>query len=318
MNKMLLLLLTAGAAVNATAGNSRAAAPLATEGTRSLVKSGAGADPATAAVLATRPRAVFPETGVSRTLNYVLYRNNVFIPVSANGGKPCLFWVDTGGGTTFINSRHPDFTVLRDESARLHSVDSENAGKIEKDAAVFYDLDSLKFAGIELRHTVVQFLPSDFFDQTIHSEAGLEICGMLGTTALAGMVTELDYPRNIITFSTRAAVSPEARAAKIKIDPQKGNMTWVELAFKNGKKNGFVLDTGCSQAMKLTAASAAELGLALADGQYSVPEGSLGGQAVPPLRAAVSKVPFDLLGYGFFRDYRMTLDYPSGAVYFSR
>lgn len=294
------------------------AAPLAAEGTRSVVKSGTGADPATAEILSIRPQAVFPETGLSQTVNYVLYRNNIFLPVSVNGAKPCLFWVDSGGGTTFINSRHPEFAAIQGKSRKLHSVDVENAGKVEKDTAVFYNLDSLKFAGIELKNTVGQFFPSDFFDQTIYSESGLEVCGMLGTTGLAGLVTEIDYPQNTITFSSSAAVSPNAPYARIKVDPQRGNMTWGEVVFAQGKKADFIFDTGCSQAMKLTAAAAGELGFPLENGQYSVPEGYFGALPMPALKAAVTKRAFNLLGYGFFRDYRITLDYPAGTVYFSR
>lgn len=293
-------------------------ASLAAEGTRSVVKRGAESDLVTVNILGIRPQAVFPETGVSQTLNYVLYRSNIFIPAAANGTKPCLFWVDTGGGTTFINSRHPDFAAIQSKSRKLHSVDVENAGKVEKDAAVFYNLDSLKFAGVELKNTVVQFFPSDFFDQTIYSEAGLEICGMLGTTALAGMVTELDYPKNTITFRSSAAVPSDALAAKITIDPQRGNMTWAELRFGQGKKTELVFDTGCSQTMKLTAASAGDLGFKLEGGEYVVPEGYLGKQPTPPLKAAVSKRPVNLLGYGFFRNFKIMLDYPAETVYFTK
>lgn len=292
----------------------------AAESTRSVIKNGATPDTATLSALSHKPEILFPESGVSKTLNYILYRNNIFIPVSVNDAKQCLFWVDTGGGTSFINSRHPDYKSLPGKSVKFHTVAVENEGKIVEDSAVFYLFSSLKFAGIELKNTLGQFFPSDGFDQTLFNEAGLEVCGMLGVTALSGMITEINYPQNTITFkpSGKMASASLSTAAKARLvaDPARQNLSWVEISFNNGKHYDFDFDTGCSAAMRITGSLAEELGVKAENGYYSIPDGLLGDQPVVGVKAIDSRRSFNLLGYGFFRNFKMTLDYPGKTAYF--
>ena len=169
---------------------------------------------------------------------------------------------------------------------------------------------------------MVQFFPSDSFDQTISSESGLEVCGMLGTTALGAIVTEINYPENTILFKTSGkAISPSlknATKASLKIDPLKSNLSWVSIDFKNGEKSDFNFDTGCSSSMKITPDLAKKLGLNMENDQYAMPDSFIGNQIISGVRANASRRPFNFIGYGFLRQFKITLDYPGGFVYFEK
>lgn len=286
---------------------------------RSTVKVGSTLDKISYEILSKKPDNIkFSKSNESKELHFILYRNNIFIPVSVNDKKSCLFWVDTGGGTSFINSRHPEYKKLYSELKKIHVIDVEKSGKIYKDVTKLYLAKSLKFANIEMSNVVVQNMESDSFDQTIFDETGLEICGMLGTTALSGVITEINYPDNVIKFfppNTNLNLK-NAKKAKFWTDPNKFNLPYVNISLGENKSADFCFDTGFSSSMKITEDSAKELGILSKNDKYFIDSAIIGEQKITDINATKSKHPFNLIGYGIFRNFKITIDYLKEIVYF--
>lgn len=282
----------------------------------STIGQGEAVDKTTVEVLSSVPTAAMGNIA-SELVHFVQYRNNIFLPVSVNGGKPCLFWVDTGGGTSFINSRYPGYQQLKQSLPKKHVIRTMNRDDLPVDTLTLYNCPTLKFAGVELRDTVVQMCDSDDFDKTIFMETGLEICGMLGTTALRALVSEIDYPNGTLRFfspSTFQFASNTAKSCSFAVDPQRGNLPFVT-AEVNGKTEAFDFDTGCSSALKVSSAILQDLGANQVN-SLTIDHLRLGDLSLQHVSASRSRYPFSILGYGVLRGYRVTIDYSRNVIHF--
>ena len=258
--------------------------------------------------------------GSSDSIHFILYRNNIFIQVSVNNSKQCLFWVDTGGGTSFINSRHPNFKEAIQTCPKVHVINVEKNGQVVNNAVVLFNCPSMKFGGVELQDTIVEMKESDDFDKTIFNEIGLEVCGMLGTTALRALVSEIDYPQGTIRFILPSAFAVEskkdAKRCSFTVNPNKGNLPYVK-AQVNGKDTfDFDFDTGCSGAFRISEDLVKNLGLEFNEKTLLLDSVKIGQLSFEKQLAKKSSHPFCIVGYGIFRNFRITIDYSRGTIYF--
>jgi len=287
--------------------------------THSQIKMGAPLDELSRSVLAEKPKGIL-QAEKAKPFRFKKEQNcRALFTVAINATEPCLFSLNTASGMTFVNSEHPSYEKLFTKAKRRHVVDAEQAGVVHKDAFVIYQADTMHFGDIALQGVNFQFKVSDTEDRDIFDRTVLNMCGGMGTSALASLVVTVDYPNEKISFLPPALAvmkSTPIASFPLSIRPEAGNIPMMQLSFGNGKKALFRFDTATSEALLLNDATALDVDLVSdADGIYDVEAVGVPGLSLGPVRGARTVQKYNVAGCGLFQKYKVTIDYPARRVY---
>jgi predicted aspartyl protease len=260
-------------------------------------------------------------------IQFLTSLNLIFASVKINGKGPYRFAIDTGATQTVVSEK-----LAAD--AGLESITSTfvfgigGAGKVESKV---YKMKELVVGDVKVKNTPV----GTFSDPLISQFAD----GILGTSIFSDFIVTVDYPANRLLLSKRA----DDKEPKPEILPVWffSNLLLLPLDV-NGKRGNFIVDTGAVTTV-LSHSMAAEFGVTEKTPGAKVDMGIAG---VGGFEGVVLKIPnvtfktpknseafpqvvaIDLkqisktigtevsgvVGYDFFSDYKLTLNYQAGEV----
>ena len=254
----------------------------------------------------------------------------ILLPVLVDGRGPYSFVLDTGAGPTLVSNE------LADALALPRGEEHEGRGAAGKVTLVKSELPSLTVGQETLDSVPVSITDLSFIGRAIRAQ----VDGDLGHGFLRHFAITLDYAANTLTL-TRPVGGMERALVEREIPFQSAhaeNPLVVVPVFVNEKgPYDFALDTGASSTL-ISLELAAEFGLAAekisqltaggGDGTVSrvhLSSLAVGAARQEDLAAAASDFLTQLnaelgsklqgiVGYDFLRHYRVTLDYPRGAL----
>jgi len=253
--------------------------------------------------------------------------NLIFTAVMINGKGPYQFAIDTGATQTVVSEKLAKEVGL-ESIASTFVFGIGGTGKVETQ---IYKMKELGVGDIKVKNTPV----GTFNDPLISQFAD----GILGTSIFSDFIVTVDYPANRLLLSKR----PDDKAPKPEVLPVWffSNLLLLPLDV-NGKRGNFIVDTGAVTTV-LSHSMAAEFGVTEKTPGAKVDMGIAG---VGGFEGVVLKIPnvtfktpknteafpqvvaIDLkqisktigtevsgvVGYDFFSDYKLTLNYQSGEV----
>jgi predicted aspartyl protease len=254
----------------------------------------------------------------------------ILLPVFVDGRGPYSFVLDTGATSTVLSNE------LADALALPLAEKQDGRGAAGKMTLMKSQLPSLT-----LGHETLENLPVSVTDLTFLGRAmGAQVDGALGHSFLKHFAMTLDYATNALMLKRPVGSTPRA------LDAREITFRWaneedplvVVPAFVNDKgPYDFALDTGASSTV-IALELVEEFGLATekisqmtaGGGNGTVSRVRLSSLAVgaarqvnlaaaasdflTQLNAELGSKLLGIVGYDFLRHYRLTLDYPRGAL----
>ena len=254
----------------------------------------------------------------------------ILLPVFVDGRGPYSFVLDTGAGSTVVSGE------LAGALALPRGEQQDGRGAAGKMTLVKSLLPSLTVG-----QETIESLPVSVADLSFLSRGmGVQVDGALGQSVLGHFAMTIDYAASALTLRRPGGGTPQA------LDEREIAFQWASAADRlvvvpvlvNEKgPYDFALDTGASSTV-ISRELAAEFGLATekfsrltaGGGNGTVARVQLASLSVGAARREnlaaaasdfLSQLNADLgsrlqgiLGYDFLRHYRVTLDYPRGAL----
>jgi predicted aspartyl protease len=257
----------------------------------------------------------------------------VFIQTKINGKGPFNFMLDTGSDISAIN-----LSLARELGLLLGGGQQAQGAGTEQ--SLFY---KTRFAQVELSGVVASDISAGAIDLSKISQAlHTTLDGILGYNFLHGRVVQIDFPKRILRFYSKAtALAPsqqqdgERRVVLRFKQPEYGPV--IDEVYINGRRIRTAIDTGSADVFKITPEAVKNFGLeeeanagelvqgmgynggtqnrrgkvkSLRIGTISLDEPTITFFARGPLPGAI--------GNGFLQDYVVTFDYRSKMVIFER
>jgi predicted aspartyl protease len=257
--------------------------------------------------------------------------NLIFTPVMINGQGPYDFAIDTGATQTVLNEKLATELGLKPvTSTVMHGVGG--GGKIE---TKLYSVKELSLGEVKVRN-----IPVGTFNDPLVSQLA---DGILGTAILSDFIITVNYPGNRVELARKRP--PVATGAEVLPVWYFSNLLLLPLDV-NGKRGNYIVDTGAVTTV-LSHRTAAALGvdektpgakidlgiagvggmegvvLRVPDVTFKTPENT---EAFPQVVSInldqISKMigteVAGVVGYDFFQDYQLTLDYFAAEIRLTR
>jgi predicted aspartyl protease len=253
--------------------------------------------------------------------------NLIFTSVMINGKGPFDFAIDTGATQTVISEKLAATLGLQP----ITSTVVFGIGGVGKVETKIYRMEELTAGDVKVKNTPV----GTFNDPLISQFAD----GILGTSIFSDFIVTVDYPSNQLLLSRKRSAPPSG--AEVLPVWFFSNLLLLPLDV-NGKRGNFIIDTGTvttvlshSMAAQLgvnenTPGAKIDLGIAGVGGfegvvlklpnvTFKTPKNT---EVFPQVVAIdlkqISKMigteVAGILGYDFFSEYKLTLDYNSGEL----
>jgi len=253
--------------------------------------------------------------------------NLIFTSVMINGKGPFDFAIDTGATQTVISEKLAATLGLQP----ITSTVVFGIGGVGKVETKIYRMEELTAGDVKVKNTPV----GTFNDPLISQFAD----GILGTSIFSDFIVTVDYPSNQLLLSRKRSAPPSG--AEVLPVWFFSNLLLLPLDV-NGKRGNFIIDTGAVTTV-LSHGMAAQLGvnentpgakidlgiagvggfegvvLKLPNVTFKTPKNT---EVFPQVVAIdlkqISKMigteVAGILGYDFFSEYKLTLDYNSGEL----
>lgn len=254
----------------------------------------------------------------------------ILLPAFVDGRGPYSFVLDTGAERTLVSNE------LADALALPRGEEEDGRGAAGKMTLVKSELPSLT-VGQETLESVPVFVTDLSF---IGRAKGAQVDGGLGHSFLRHFAVTLDYAKNALALTRRVGGTMRAldeREIAFQSAHAENPLVVVPVFVNEKGPFDFVLDTGASSTV-ISLELATEFGLAMekipqltgGGGNVTASRVQLSSLAVgaarqadltaaasdflTPLNAALGSKLQGIVGYNFLRSYRVTLDYPRGAL----
>jgi len=255
--------------------------------------------------------------------------NLIFTGIRINGKGPYDFAIDTGATQTVVSEKVAAETGLQQISSTV-VFGIGGSGKVE---TKLYKVKEFAAGDVKVKN-----LPVGTFNDPLISQIA---DGILGTSIFSDFIITVDYPSGELLLSKRPARNATPESGEVLPVWFFSNLILLPLEV-NGKKGNFIVDTGAVTSV-LSHSMAAQLGI---DEKTPGAKINMGIAGVGGFEGVVLRIPgvtfktpkntevfpqvvaIDLkqisktigtevsgiIGYDFFSDYKLTLDYYGGVL----